>query len=299
AVGVARGAPPPRASQPPPQTEFEFRAHARGAPLLNQERQPDLGAGLARAVIAEDPDNLGRYRRGFVRLDEDAEGQGNRHAARPHLATDEDVEAETLAFRGRDQGDILRFVMGAVLAASGDGNVELPGEIGKLRIAVAAHDDAIQLEQHGRGVEQFVWRKAGQRTAVDVAYVVHAGLQAVQVDPAQLLPNLRNGLDGEAPQLDLLASRDIEDAVTQAARDLRDGAQLLARSETVGHPDAHHEPAGRRLAEEDPHPLQEVLVGQAERLPTVAHKPGQIFADAQPIAAFGGLVSFDRVIPRP
>src|SRR2546422_9475499 len=105
--------------------------------------------------------------------------------------------------------------MSAVLQASCDHNVELAGKVREVGITVRADDHPVQLHQHQRGIEQFVDRESGKGATVDVPNIVHPRLQRVQIHTAQLLPNLGYARQREAAELNLLASRDVEHAVSK------------------------------------------------------------------------------------
>jgi len=133
-------------------------------------------------------------------------------------------------------------------------------------------------------------RQPRQRAAVDVAHVVHSGLHAGEVHAAQLLPDLRDGVQSESAQFDLLPRGDIQHAVPDAPRGLRDGAQLRTGGEAIGHADAHHELPRRGLAEEDAHPLEEILLGG-----TLGDHFGQVVAHAQRIPPLERSQAFDGI----
>src|SRR6266478_5390049 len=155
--------------------------------------------------------------------------------------------------------------MRAIVGAARHGDVELARQVGELRVALAADDDAIQLVDDWRSVKQFVQRKARQRAAVDVANVIDAGLQRAQVHAAQLFEDFRYSVENEAAQFGLLPRGDVQNAVAKAPRELGDGAELRATRETVGHANAHHEFAGCRFAEEHANPLQQFFFRGSER----------------------------------
>src|SRR5204863_350111 len=186
----------------------------------------------------------------LLRRDEHVERRGDREPARTHFPTDEHVESGASAGRGRHQRDVLRLAVRAILEAAGHRDVKFARQIGKFGIAVAADDPAIELEYDGRGIEQLVRRDPGERTAVDVADVVHPGLKAGKIHPAQPLPDFLDRVEGEAAKLDLLTGGEVERAVAETRRQVGDGAQLLARREAVRHPDAQHEAAGRARSRE-------------------------------------------------
>src|SRR5467141_361949 len=114
--------------------------------------------------------------------------------------------------------------MRAVVHATRNRDVEFARQVGELRVALAADDDAIQFVNDGRGVKQFVRRQAGQGAAVDIANVVDARLQRSQVHAPQLLPDFRHGVESETAQLDLLPSGDVQNAIAKPSGKLGDGA---------------------------------------------------------------------------
>src|SRR5579883_2474584 len=75
------------------------------------------------------------------------------------------------------------------------------------------------------------------------------------------------------------------------------GAQLPAVGEAVWHPHAHHKFAGSGLAKEDAHPFQQVLLRRGERFVAAFDQGGQIFANAQPIAADASLQASIALLP--
>src|SRR5260370_9030475 len=186
--------------------------------------------------------------------------------------------------------------MRAVVRATCNGDVEFSGQVGELRVALAADDNAIQFVDDRRSIEQFVRRQTGEGTAVDVANVVDAGLQRAQVHAAQLLPDLRHSVESETAQLNLLPGGDVQDAVAKASRELRDGAQLVALRKAVGHANAHHEFAGRRSAEEYSDPFQQFFFSRSESFGPALDDLRKMLQDPEAVAVHRGFVAFDGPI---
>src|SRR5262245_56751467 len=130
-------------------------------------------------MVAEHQHNRPAHLRSVLRLDKSIEGGGDAVAPGAQLATDEDVEALDLAplahLCGRYEREVLGFGVGAVVATASDGNVEFAGQVGK---SFVAHEHGSELPSHRGGVEQLRGRQSGDRTADNVADVVHTGLEA-------------------------------------------------------------------------------------------------------------------------
>src|ERR1700722_15990587 len=273
----------------------EFAAQAANAPLFDQESEATFRAGFARTVIAKDFDELGDDGDGFERFDENVERRRDSESARAHFAADEHVESEAAAFASGNEGEILRLIVGAVVEAARDGDVEFARKICVFGIAVGADENAIEFLHDVRRIEEFVGREAGERAAVDVADVVDAGLERAKIDATQLFPDFRNAVEREAAQFELLARGDVENIVAEAAREIGDGAKLRAGGESIGHADAHHEFAGRRAAEEDADPLEQFFFGGRQGAGAAGDDFGKIVEHAQAVAVFGGFVALDGV----
>jgi hypothetical protein len=84
----------------------------------------------------------------------------------------------------------------------------------------------------------------------------------------------------KAAQLNLLASGDVENAVSEPARNVSDGAKLPTIAEAVGHAHAHHPPPRSWLAKEHANPLQQIFLGVGERFVALGNQARQVFADA-------------------
>ena len=102
------------------------------------------------------------------------------------------------------------------------------------------------LARDGRGIDQFVGGNAGQRAAGHVAHHVAAGALGRKADRVERVHNLRQRLDGEPVQLNVLADGDVGQIARVFAGDSADQAQLAGRNHAVGNADAHHEPVRRQ-----------------------------------------------------
>src|SRR5437867_7657596 len=177
-----------RRSRLPPKTLDEFLAKASQTPLFQEKRQAALCSGAASAFIPKKLDDLDHDVMRLIRLDEPIKIRRNRKAAGPHLSARQDVksriERSMDKLGRRQQGDVLRFIVCAVLSATRNGHVELTRQIRELGVAVAAHNGSVE-SNHKRGrVQQFRGRQACQSTAIDVADIVLARLKRTEVDTA-------------------------------------------------------------------------------------------------------------------
>src|SRR5262249_53709795 len=76
----------------------------------------------------------------------------------------------------------------------------------------------------------------------------------------------------------------VGDVAPGLPRDLAEHTGLRGRQHAVRHADAHHEVAGRRLAMEDAHPLEPLLVVVGDGAPALAREPDQILLDVEAVA---------------
>src|SRR5437879_524542 len=164
----------------------KFGPQAAKAPFLNQKSKTALGAGLARAVVAVNLDQLDHDGGGLEDFDKDIQRRSDGESSGAHLAAHQNVEAKPACLFSGNEGDILRFGVCTVVRATRDGDVELARQVGELRVAVAPDDNAIQFVDDRRSVKQFMRRQTSQGAAVDVADIVYARLQGAQVHASQL-----------------------------------------------------------------------------------------------------------------
>src|SRR5690348_7461607 len=263
---------------------LKFAPQPLGSPLVHQKTEAALGSGLARAMIAEDTDQLGAEIRSLVCGSENVERKGRREPARAHLAADQYLEAKASLLCCGHESNILRFVVRAVLEATRNGDVELPRQISELGIAIESDDHLVERKDHRRRIEEFVGRKPGESAAIDVAHIVLASLQRVQIQATEPLPDFRHCAERQTAQLELLARRNVHDTVAEPQREIRDRAKLGCMRKAVRHADAHHEMAGSRFAEENANPLQQFLIGGGQRLPALLDEIWQVLTDAKAVA---------------
>src|SRR4029077_3362041 len=250
-----------------PSLKCEFIPHARGkfrpqsgnSPFFDQEGEAAFGTGLARAVIAENLDQL-HYNGGrLIDFDKYVQVRSDGESSGAHLSTYKHIKPDSPTLFCGNQRDILRLIMRAVVQTAGDRDVELARQVRELRVAIAPDDDAIQVVHDRRGVKQLMRGQTGQGAPIDVSDVVNAGLERAQVHTPKLFPDRGDAVESKSAQLDLLPRRNVQDAIAKATGELSDGAQLIAPHESVRHADAHHELARRRPAVENTDPLQQFL----------------------------------------
>ena len=187
----------------------------------------------------------------------------HRHDARPHLAdlVGPDERAQPLAdhrvggqaaadpqvvagLPGRGlhahEGHVVDLVHGALGRAAAHHRLELAGQVGEGRVADVAALHLLDLR--GR-VEDLACVDPGQRAAQDDAGSVPAGLRGGQADRLEQLPDLRDALDLDPVQLDVLPVGDVGGAAGEPAGDVADDVQLLAGQLAAVNPDAEHEVA--------------------------------------------------------
>ena len=301
-IGAGIGAGP---GQGAPQAGFQGGAEAGGAPFGQQKRQAGFVARRACAAVAEQPGDVAAQLGGIGRRREYVQRRGGRVAAGTHLAAHRHIEAgdrRAVYFRnGRREGDVLRCGVGAVFPATGNGNIELAGQVGELPVA---EEHCGELPGNGRCVQQLAGRQAGGGAAHDGADVVHPGLQGNQPDGVQTRPDVRHIPNGEIPQLHLLAGGEVGKGLPAAAvaiaaaaavvlADRRQGAELVGVADAVGDADAHHKPPRRLAAKENAGPLQTVPVRHRNGFPTIPAEGGDVPENVQ--AVLFGLDGFNLV----
>ena len=273
-----------RPGQPAHEPRLQLRAKARRPPLAEQEGEPRLAPGLAGAMVAEDEgDGRARIRR-LLRAHEDVEGLRHHGAPRSLLAPHRDVEARRLHAveigHRRRHRDVLRLPARAVLAAPGDGDVELSRQVGELLVAEEA---ALELAGDRHRVDELARGEAGGRAADDAADIVHPRLEARQPRHLEAPHDLGHPLHGDPAELELLPRGDIGDGPPRLARELGEQAHLRGAHHAVRHANAHHGVSGRRAAHEDPHPLEALLVVLADGLPSFPGEADEIVLDLQAV----------------
>src|SRR6266436_3771103 len=246
-------------------------------------------------MIAVNLDQLQDNSRRLESLDKYIERRSDSKSSGAHLSADEHVKTRPPTLLCGNQRYILRFVMRAVVHATGHCDVELARQVRELRIAPTSDDNPIQFLHHGRGIKQLVRRQTCQRAAIYVSNVINPCLQRPQVHTRQLFPNLRNAIQRKSAQLNLLPRRDVQHAIPNSPRKLSDGAQLLASHKTVRHANTHHELARRWPAVENSHPLQQFLFRWRQCLRASPDDLRQVLKNAQSIPTHRRLITLHRI----
>jgi len=144
-----------------------------------------------------------------------------------------------LAHRAEDggQGDVVDFRIRAPFGAARDSNFEFAREI--VEVGIAAQFP-VEREDDGRNVGDFMGVKSGERATRDVADDVAASAGGAQADGLQALENCGERFDLEPVELDVLAYRDVGDAVAVFVGKRGDGSELRGAEQAVGDANAEH-----------------------------------------------------------
>ncbi len=119
--------------------------------------------------------------------------------------------------------------------------MNLRGRLEYLGVAdVAAHD----LVDRRGGIEDLVERFAGQGRTEDDARAVTARFGGLEPDGFEALPDLRDVLDFDPVELNVLTVRQVGGVPAEFLRDTGDGAQLLDVQSAGVATHAHHEVLG-------------------------------------------------------
>ena len=121
---------------------------------------------------------------------------------------------------------------------AGDGDFEFARQVIKIRISLEQLRD---LCGKRRGVDQLVGGYSGQRAACHVADHIAAGSLGREPDGVQRIHNLRQRLDGEPVDLNVLAHGNIGEIARVFARQSTDGTKLRRGDDAIGNANAHHE----------------------------------------------------------
>ena len=173
-----------------------------------------------------------------------------------------------------DERDVVDLVRDVVVRRAADRGLELAGEVREPRVADVVVDD----RAHGGGaVDDLVGRDTGDGGPEDDARAVAARLLGAQPDGLEPAPDLRDVLDADPVQLDVLPVGDVRGAAAELDGDVRDGAQLLQaqRAAVAAHPE--HEVLVVELVRLQRGGLAAVDAGLALRVePPPAHTSAQV-----------------------
>src|SRR6202012_5978649 len=192
-------------------------------------------------VVTEDFADGLPYLGHLVGADERPEALGD-HRVGGKAAADPQVVTDVAGLRvpyGRER-DVVDLVVRALRRAAADRRLELPRQVGQLRVADVVLGDRGDLR---RRVDQLVGGQASKRTAEDDPGRVAAGLGGGQADGLQGLPDRGDRLDLDPVQLDVLPVGDVGGAPRVPDGDVGDDPQLLARQLAAVDADPEHEVA--------------------------------------------------------
>src|SRR6266478_4612540 len=131
----------------------KLRAQAAKTPLFDQKSKAALGARLPRAEITINFDKFNHDRGRLEDLDKHIQRRSDGESSGTHLAAHQHVEALPASLLRGNERDILRLAVRAVVRATRHGDIEFARQVGELRVALAANDDAIQFVNDGGGVK--------------------------------------------------------------------------------------------------------------------------------------------------
>ncbi len=92
-----------------------------------------------------------------------------------------------------------------------------------------------------RSVDDLVVRDTREWAACHIADHIAACSFGRESNPVESIHDLRNRLDGEPVELNVLSSGDVCQVARVGPRDVGDHTKLRCGDDPVGHPDAHHE----------------------------------------------------------
>ena len=247
-----------RPRQPPPQLQLQRRAEALHAPLAQQHLQPRLLAARARPVVAEHRQHRLCKIHHIVRPNPGVQRHGQKRIPTAHRAAHQHVETHLAAATRRREREIVRLRVRAVVRTARNAQVELARQIAEP--PPPTDDHLLNPPRQRRGVDQLARVDARQRAAHDVPHIVHPRLLRGEIHRAQPLEDVRRVRNANPAQLDVLPRRDVRLASPVVVRQIADRRQLLCRQHPVGDAQPQHEIARRRLAVEQPVPLQTLQI---------------------------------------
>jgi hypothetical protein len=155
--------------------------------------------------------------------------------------------------------------MQTIIEATGHRHVEFPREI---TISAVANQFLRQSGNQWTGVQHFIRAEARHRAGHNVAHIIHARLHRCQGDVFHSAKDDGHVFDADLAELDLLARRQIEDAVAVRRGDVSQRAKLRGGRPPAGHPYADHKKSRRRLPQEKSVPFQALHIIIGDRFPT-------------------------------
>src|SRR5215472_6833351 len=217
---------------------LEHFAEPLGAPVSHQELEPRPAAQPAVTIVAEDPSHPGPYIGYLIRRDEYTEPLGHHRVGR-QASADPQVKAGITAGAGHaDERHIVDLVRGALRPAARDRGLVFARQVSEL--GVERCHGLGRAQRRGR-VEHLGRVDSGDRAAENVARNVAAGLEGRQADLFQTRPDVRNVLNPDPVELDVLPIGDVREVAAVLLRDPCDGSQLTRRELPARDADPHHE----------------------------------------------------------
>src|SRR5208282_6252447 len=138
----------------------------------------------------------------------------------------------------RSQAHVIDLRIRAPDAASGDLDLEFAGQVVEVGVA---RQHSRRFERQGRSIADFIGVHSRDRTSGNISGDIAAGAGRVQAYFRERFEQVRQLLDRDPVQLNVLTHRDVGNSVSVAAGELGNGSQLFRTQQAVGDPDSHHE----------------------------------------------------------
>ena len=196
------------------------------AQLLDDELHPGLVPVLAVAERIEDLDHGLDRRDQIVHRDELAQDLADAGSG-PESAADGHPEADSpVVTASGQQADVVNGGQGAVVAAAGEGDLELSGQALVERIAQQVQCDGFRVRRH---VEHLALADSRQVAGGHVAHRVGAGFTGRDADFGEPAHDGAHVLEQGEMELDVLARGNVADSGGVGVGHLGDATQLIRR----------------------------------------------------------------------
>src|SRR5579884_4262346 len=270
-----------------PEPRLDAGAHALGPDVVDHELQPRLHPRDAVAqVLAPLVEDRRQHLDGLPLRHPDTElARDPRH--RREAAADQHPESLLAVVERADERDAVDLRRSARIRAGGDRDLVLARQVRVIGVAV---EEARRLLDHRPRVEQLALREPRHRTPRDVPHRVPARAGARQPGGMQALEHLRQRLQLDVVELDVLPRRQLRLPAPVEKRQLPDRAQLLRLQDPARDLHAQHERPDLRLVVVEPPPLQPddvllrhlLVAGRDQRRQLVEH-PERALLPLQPL----------------
>ena len=208
-----------------------------GAEIVHQDLDARLVDVVAPAELVVDAQDRLDVAQQIALRQERLDGLADeRRAAEP--AADDHLEADLArAVAMQPQPDVVHLDRGAIVRGRRHGDLELARQEGEFRM-----QRQVLAQNLGPDARVFdlVRRDAGPLVGRDVAHAIAAGLHAVQARAREVGHGVRQLLELDPVELDVLPRREVAVAAIVAARDMREHAHLVGRQRAVGDGDPQH-----------------------------------------------------------